>query len=87
MMGDFRLIHHTYLPIILRIRMMRVLRADLFFEGVFFFYHPGHHPMNHPGVILACGPLAAFGARFVKDLYEITINCPLSFCTGIMASS
>ena len=35
MMGDFRMIHHTDLPIILRIRMMRVLRADFVLKALF----------------------------------------------------
>ena len=43
--------------------------------------------MNHPGIILPCGLLAAFGGTSIKHLYEIAVNCLLSSCIGIMASS
>ena len=47
---------------------MPVFRADFFFvvfEGIFF-YHPGHHPADHPGIILVCSLLAAFECTFMK---------------------
>ena len=48
-------------------RMMPVFRAQFFFvESMIFFNHPGHHPANHPGIILMGGLLAAFGFRSTK---------------------
>ena len=34
-------------------------------------YHPGHHPINHPSVILACAPGAEIGMIFRLRLYSI----------------
>ena len=42
-------------PIILQIRMIAFFHPNYFFWSKYFFYHPGHHPMKYPGVILALG--------------------------------
>ena len=59
--------------------MMPVSRAEFFFSGgIIFFNHPGHHPADHPGIILHSGLLAAFQFRFKRDLHETVINYLLS---------
>ena len=47
--------------------MIPVFGAEFFFWGaLFLFDHPGHHPADHPGIILVCSLLAAFECTFMK---------------------